>query len=86
MIGYESMWFIINIGSLSFLILSLPLLYILVPMMQPCTRIGPLKHFRNWLRRNIFYSAPIRLARESYLVLLIPALINLFYLRFESQG
>ena len=78
MIGYESMWFIINIGSLAFLILSLPFLYLVVPVMSPCAKIKNFKTFRNWLRRNLFYSAPIRLARESYLILLIPALINLF--------
>ena len=86
MIGYESMWFIVNIGSLTFLILSLPLLYLVVPMMSLCTRIKSLKLFRSWLRRNLFYSTPIRLAKESYLVLLIPALINLFYLKFGSPG
>ena len=36
MIGYESMWFIINIGSLAFIILFFVALLMVIPLMKHC--------------------------------------------------
>ena len=80
------MWFIVNIGSFVFVILAFPFFFLLIPAMEPCQRIKSIKKIRNYLIKNLLYSAPIRLIIESYLVLLIPALLNLYYLRGYTVG
>ena len=36
-IGYESKWFLINLGSFTFVIATFPLLSLISPLLKPCS-------------------------------------------------
>ena len=75
-IGFESMYVIINLGSMLFLFVLFPILAILEIIM----RIIPTNYTKkgsNYLRRTIYWNSSIRLFKESYAIALMCALINM---------
>ena len=58
----------------------------MIPALDPCGHLKGSKEIKKFLYKNLIYSAPIRLTQETYIVLLIPALLNLFNLQFTRPG
>ena len=85
-IGYESKWLLVNLGSFAFILIAFPFFYLISPILTPCSHSYSVERIRNFLRRNLVWSGPLRIMKESYLIVIIPALINIYVLRFTSFG
>ena len=71
-IGFESMYVIINLGSMLFLFILFPILAVPEIIM----RIIPAKYTKkgsNYLRKTIYWNSSIRLFKESYAIALMCA-------------
>ena len=53
MIGYESMWFVVNIGSLAFIILFSAVLLTMIPLLKYCNQVTFISKFRNYLKSKV---------------------------------
>ena len=86
LIGYESKWLLVNLGSFAFFLIVFPLFYLISPLLARWSHHYKVERIQNFLRRNLIWTGPLRIMKESYLIVIIPALINLYVLRFTSFG
>ena len=85
-IGWESKWFIVNLGSFTFFIIIIPFLFLISPLLRPCNENYRVMQFRRYLDSSLIWGVPLRIMMESYMIVLIPALINMTHLKFNSYG
>ena len=85
-IGYDSKWFIVNVGSFAIFLIIFPAIYLLFPMLKPFENNHRIKTTSMWLSHNLIYSAPLRIYTESYLIVFIPAFINIQALEWNNIG
>lgn len=76
-VGYEYRQFMLNIGTLIFMFMILPMLALVSLLLgfKPCG-----KKSNSWsqsLKEKLFWNAPIRMLTESYSIIAMCALINL---------
>ena len=63
-----------------------PTLFLLEKLLNPCKQCKYVKKLKEWLSRNLKWNAPLRLMIESYLIMLVPAFINMHHLKWGSYG
>ena len=80
------MWFINNLGTLGVFLSLLPLLYLVRPMLKPCKKLLSVYKLRKYLKANLFWGTPYRFMHESYIFMVICAIINLKLLYFLTKG
>ena len=86
-VGFETLWFIYNLGSITLVALVVILLMISVPFL---TLIG--KRYQifakasNYLKKELFWNTVIRGWTESYAVLTISCMLNILNLKWNSWG
>ena len=88
-IGFESQYFLVNMGSMVlfylffFLLVLLSLILMLCCSSKRCKRVGK---FRASLKRKIYWGQLITLMNESYSILFICVLINAKVLSYDTKG
>ena len=75
-IGFNSMWFFNNMGTLGVTLGILPVLYIIRPLLIPCRKQLRIKKLREDLKKTLYWGTPIRVISESYLIILLCTMIN----------
>ena len=86
LIGYESKLILVNLGSFTLFLIAFPLLYLISPILEPCKSNYRVEKLRLFIRGSLVWAGPLRIMKESYLIVIIPALININLLRFDSYG
>ena len=82
-LGFNSQYFLYNLGSLMIGLLSLPVLAIMVLLMKPFRTCSDKVHrWHNKLSRYLYWGHVITVFRESYTILVICSLINVTHVRF----
>ena len=83
-IGFDSAWFINNMGSLGVLIVLSPLIYLMSPLTECCAARSSLIKARRRLQRMLFWSFPIRSITEAFIIIAICSLINYRIVNFKT--
>ena len=79
-IGFGSLFFLYNLGSMVVAIASLPVLVVLILLMKPCRKCsGRINRYHNKLSRYMYWGHPITVFTESYAQLCICSMINMRY-------
>ena len=85
LIGYDSMWLINNLGTLGLIFSFFPLIYLIPALLAPFSALRHLRKTREKLMRTFYWSSPIRLLLESYILIVICSLINARWLKWKSN-
>ena len=84
-VGFESLWLIYNLGSITIIILGLPFLMLFVLILSA---LGKYFHkaeaASHYLKRKLFWNAFIRLITESYTMLIIGCMINSKHIKWYN--
>ena len=84
LIGFDSMWFINNLSTLGIILISIPLVYLIRPLLIPFKKRQLAFKILRFLKNNLYWSFPYRIIHESYLIILICTMINTRWLYFET--
>ena len=94
-IGYNDLYFMHNIGSISLMILAWPALALSILFMTPCTKVPCMVKLRIKLKNMIFWNSTVKTITETYTIFVMCVLINtlnvrfsflFFQLKFETPG
>lgn len=87
-LGFESKYFLVNLGSMVVFVIFYILGLIISPILSICSfgRFKGIKKLRNKLNRKIFWGTLIVLMNESYMVIIVCLLINIKILSTASAG
>ena len=75
-IGFESMWFINNMGLMGIIILLLPLIFLIRPLLARCDDNMHVNRLRSFLKKHLFWTVWIRLLIELYIIFTLCVTIN----------
>lgn len=79
-LGFESIWFVPNLGSVVFFFCIYPILLMSYLPIKSLSKKRPSCHNkRRKLRGMLFWQLPIQSIQDNYIVVVICALINLLY-------
>ena len=84
LIGFESMWFINNLGTLGVILMLIPMVFLIRPLIKVCRNHNQVQRARSKLKSILYWNLPIRLMHESYILVAICCLINLVRLRWDT--
>ena len=84
LIGFDSMWFINNLSTLGIVLISIPLVYLVRPLLVPFKKKLWAYKIKKYLKKTLYWSFPYRMIHESYLIILICTMINMRWLYFET--
>lgn len=85
-IGYNDLYFMHNIGSISLMILAWPALALSILFMTPCTKVPCMVKLRIKLKNMIFWDSTLKTITETYTIFVMCVLINTLNLKFETPG
>ena len=86
-VGYDTSNFILNAGSVFWFIIMWVLLALAIKAIAKCFRSKPkIMAFSEKVHRVVFFTLIIRIGLESYLELLISALINIKEMKWNFSG
>ena len=81
--GFESMWFIINLGTLAAIIVLFPLSYFAREFLELVFgNISCCRRVAKSMKQDLYWNAPLRMIIESYLSMSISCFINHLYLKW----
>ena len=83
--GYNSLYIILNFGTLCWIIFVTPLIWAATPLVVAISR-GELKHLKRTVSHQMFFNNWIRFCYETYLFLGVCAALNFNYLKFDGYG
>lgn len=88
LIGFESHYFIVNVGTIFvFYLIYLLNLTVIYPLVRVChQKARRCKTFKQKFRNKVMWSSLITLIDESYMILIVCLLINCRFLSTESAG
>ena len=81
-LGFDSMWFSNNMGSLGIVFVLLALLYLLWPI-SSCPR-KKLPAASHWIESSLYWNLLLRTVIEGYIIVVLCALINFKSLNWED--
>jgi hypothetical protein len=84
--GYNSLYFIQNVGSLCFTIFAVPLSWICLSFFH---YLSSYLLFGRWLQKSrdlMFYNSWISFVSENYLFFSVCAALNVYYFRWDTPG
>ena len=82
-IGFESMWFLNNMGLMGIVLLLVPLIFLIRPLLARCGDNVFVDRFRVFLKKNLFWSFFIRLMTEGYIIITLCIAINFNRLKWN---
>ena len=83
-VGFETLWLIYNLGSITPISLGLVLLMLLTSIVKStCKKSQVIIRFTRKLRRKLYWSFIIKFTAESYVALTLSCLLQLLHLRFS---
>ena len=86
MLGFSSVFFLNNMGTIVLGIAMIPLLGCVLLVLKPFSRFSRrIATFRNNMHASLFWSQQITLLNESYSMVVMCALINASHLTFDSK-
>jgi len=86
-LGFESTYFINNMGSMFIIFIMYPVLILLELLLRLMTKVCPTcADPWMYLRQKLYWNALIRLVFEGYSIISICCLIQIKYLSFETRG
>ena len=86
-LGYESVYILNNIGTMTILFLSYPALILLQKVLQRCKGSSKrAKRVNHYLKRSLYYSSLVKGLYEGYSMIAVGVFIGLYNLRFDSYG
>ena len=83
--GYNSLYIILNFGTLCWTTLIMPLFYALVPLLVSLTR-GKFLDLKQKASRLMFFNYWLGFLNETYLFLAVCVGLNLTYFRWDTHG
>ena len=88
LIGFESEYWIVNSGTMFLIyIIYLVLLLFIYPVVRLCHKnVRNCQAFKQKLRQKVMWSSLVTLMNESYMIVVVCLLINVYYLSFETIG
>lgn len=85
-VGFETTYFIHNMGSLVFFIVAFPLMSIVAFLFTFCRQYAAIRKAKKSIEETIYWNYLIRLLIESYTILAVCGMINLTDLKWDSVG
>jgi hypothetical protein len=85
-VGFSSLFFLYNLGSMAVAIISLPLFALLIVIIKPFRCNSRVYRFHNKLRKYMIFGHPITVFCETYTVIAISSLINIKNASYETAG
>ena len=82
-VGIESVYLIINLGSLGVIIMLYPFLFLAYYLMGICSNFKFCRKQRKRLGKNLFWGAVLRLIIESYMIGFLCCAVNFKNLNFD---
>ena len=85
--GFESMWFVNNMGSFGIIILFTPLLYLITPLLSCFSTKGRyrLAKLKSFITRSLYWALPLRTMIEAYIIIALCSLINFRSLNWTDK-
>jgi hypothetical protein len=80
------MWFIHNLGTMGLIILSFPILVFFELILRPFKNTKKLVEWQQSLSKTLYWNFLIRILLESYMIVIVCALINMTDLDFSNTG
>ena len=84
--GYQSMWFIVNLGTLAIVIVLFPLLFLLRKFMKLVSCGTCCKRANHFLKQDLYWRGPLMLIIESYVSVALSCFLNTLYLHYNGYG
>ena len=75
-IGFDSIWFMNNMGFMGICLLLFPVMYLIRPILSCCEGNRRVSKIRSYLHVNLYWSMPLRFLIESYIIIVLCSLIN----------
>ena len=87
-LGFDSRYFLVNLGSMIVFVIFYILGLIISPILSICSfgRFKGIKKIRNKLNSKIFWGTLIVLMNETYMMMIVCVLINMQILSTDSPG
>ena len=86
-LGFESQYFLVNMGSMAaFYLFFFTLVFVSLVLTMCCGRCRRVEKVRKRLNRNVYWGHLITLMNESYSILIVCVLINIQTISFETTG
>ena len=83
-IGFNSMYFVNNMGTMGLTMAIIPLVYVIRPLLLPFKKQRHIAQVRRKLKKDLYWGFPIRVLTESYLIVVICAMINIRWVHLNS--
>ena len=83
-VGLDSMWLIVNLGSVSVFIFTIFVLIMLVSLMRMCSKCRIVGKIVNYLSQFLFWSAVIQLITQEYVLLSLCCMLNIMHLEWNK--
>ena len=82
-VGFNSMYFVYNIGSMIISYIAFPILSLIVACLKPCYKKSKcLTSVYNKIRQQIYWNSTIKVLTETYVIVVMCVLINSKYVSF----
>lgn len=86
LVGFETTYFVHNMGSLVFFILAFPALALTAYLFKFCRQFRAIRKAKKDIEKSIYWNYVIRLLIESYTILAVCGMINLTALEWGEPG
>ena len=85
-IGFESMYLLINLGTILIMIILFPVFLLILLILRLVDCYSCSSKVSEKISRNLFWNAPIKILTESFAIILMCCFINLKVLGMDTTG